>query len=114
MLVGALLFAQAAVVLAACGLPVRDPARAIAQGEQTTAGERCHDQDENVNLCVAHCLAGDQSSDKPVSPLPAAALGPVLRIESALVVAVPEPVLRRLPHPPAAAPPRILFLSLLI
>jgi hypothetical protein len=113
-LIGALLFAQAAVALAACESLSRAPARAIAQGDQPPVKERCHEQGENVNLCVAHCLAGDQSFDKPASPLAAAAPAPVLRLELAPALNRPETAQRRLPHPPAAAPPRILFVSLLI
>jgi hypothetical protein len=113
-LIGALLFAQAALALAACEWTARTPARAIAQGELAADDARCHEQGANVNLCVAHCLAGDQSSDKPVSPLPPAAPQPVLRVESAAAMDLPQATQRRLPHPPAAAPPRILFVSFLI
>jgi hypothetical protein len=112
-LVAVLLFAQAAVALAACESAWRAPAQAIAQGEQPAGDTRCHEEEANVNLCVAHCLAGDQSTDKPSSPLPAAAPQPVLRIEPHAAVDSAPIAPRRLLHPHAAAPPRILFASLL-
>lgn len=112
-LLGALLFAQAALAVAACDWLRVAPAMALA----TKASEpTCHEEPErNANLCLAHCLSFDQKTpDTPQLQLPAISAAP------ALVVAMPEEralgiVDRRyrLPHP-AAPPPRILFQTFLI
>lgn len=111
--VAVLLFAQGAAASAACESLARTPAQAIAQSDLAAGEPRCHEPEQNANLCVAHCLAGDQSSDGPASPLPAVDSAPVLRVASGAASAAPVPADRRLPRPPAAAPPRILFVSLL-
>lgn len=107
--IAGVLFAQGAIVLAACEMPRRAPAQALAEADQ-----HCHDAKGEANLCLAHCLADDQTSDKPPSQPPAFAPVLVLRVQLTAFLRAPDAVQRRLPHPPAAAPPRILFLSLLI
>ncbi len=111
-LVGALLFAQAAVALAACDWLQRAPAHAIAQAEQPAAEARCHEQERNVNLCVAHCLGEDQSLDKPSVSIPAFAAAPVLLLS--LIALAPLHAARDAEFVPPAAgpPPRILFQTL--
>lgn len=112
-----MLFAQVAIALAACESFLRTPALAVASAE-SHAEKPCHQEggaSGNANLCLAHCLAGDQSIDKPgvsVPPLATAfvlALRPIDRL-------LPETVVRRrlAVHPAAGPPPRILFRSLLI
>ncbi len=108
---GVLLCVQGAFAFGACGLPVREPARAIADMNPPP----CHEPEATAGgLCVLHCLSDQQSLDKP--GLQPAAIGEA----SLLVVALPRPetgpsaqVLRRsvAPHAP---PPRILFQSFLI
>lgn len=107
--IAAVLFAQGAIVLAACEMPRRAPAQALAAAES-----QCHEVKGEANLCLAHCLADDQTSDKPASQTPALAPMLVLRVQLTEFLRAPDAVQRRLPHPPAAAPPRILFRSLLI
>jgi hypothetical protein len=107
-LLGAMLFAQAALALSACEWPKRSPANAFADAPT------CHEEPaRNSNLCLSHCLSEDQSLDLPqvkVHALPASVvlvLEPRLQLAPAVQtawheVAVPRP------------PPRILFQSLLI
>ena len=109
LLVAATLFAQAAFAFAACNSVERGAVQAIAQSAQP-----CHEPEMNVNLCVGHCLASDQSLDKPalsVPELPTVAISvlayaPTLR--SALYAG------RETAKPVAGPPPRILFHSFLI
>lgn len=113
-LLGTLLFAQAALAIAACDWLRVAPAMALmANADEPT----CHEQPaHNPNLCLAHCLSFDQSKDKPqpqfqVLALPAAPM---------VVLATPFPRSRsviesRFWMPRAAVPPpRILFQSFLI
>jgi hypothetical protein len=108
-LVGALLFSQAAVALAACDWLRRAPAHAIAQAEQPAAEARCHEQERNVNLCVAHCLGEDQSLDKPAASIPAFDAAPVLILS--VIAPAPHFAARAAEFVPPAAgpPPRIRF-----
>lgn len=107
-----LLFAQAAIARAACDMPVRTPALAIAQEPAMP----CHEEPAAPrNVCLAHCLSTDQSADTPQVVVPvwlgvAPLFVPVASAASAHSVAV----LRRVPVPSAAPPPRILFQSFLI
>jgi hypothetical protein len=111
-LLGALLFAQAALALAACDWLRAAPAAALlSKASEPT----CHDEPaRNANLCLAHCLSFDQSSDRPQPQVVAMSAVP------ALVVAMPgvqalRVVDRRYRRAlPAAPPPRILFQSFLI
>jgi len=112
MILGALLFAQAALAVAACDWARVAPAMALAaNADQPT----CHEEPaRNANLCLAHCLSFDQSPDTPQLQ--------VLAIPASPVLVVPMPNAQsiraldsrfRLPYP-AAPPPRILFQSFLI
>jgi len=106
----AMLFAQAAIAAAACDMPVRAPAQAIAQ----MSALPCHEEPaQNANQCLAHCLSADQNSDAPQFPVPAlhaapALVVPVLDIPEARAVILCD----ALPHP--APPLRILFQTFLI
>jgi hypothetical protein len=112
LVIGALLFAQAALAVAACDWPRASPAQAFAANPDKPT---CHEEPApNANACLAHCLSGDQKSDVPTVPLP------VLHSSLVLVISMPatrsaEPEYSRhaLSRPPAP-PPRILFQSFLI
>ena len=109
-LVAMLLFAQGVLAFAGCDMPERAPAAAIA-----VSGLPCHEPAGETNLCLVHCLAADQSLDKPdVTVHPLVAL-PVLAIRGAADFEYASFAPRRLGVPPAAAPPvRILFRTLRI
>jgi hypothetical protein len=104
----AMLYAQAAFAMTPCEADEHSAARAIAESAQT-----CHEPEQNPNLCVSQCLAGDQNQYTPEIPLLAPPPVPVL---IAAVAAPPRlselsfatPL--RATHPP----PRILFQSFLI
>lgn len=110
----ATLFAQAAIVFAACESAGRTPARAIALAENELGGGDCHDQEINANLCLVHCLSTDQSADTPQVVVP-----PWVDAAPITVVGIDRWVGRALnlqfvlPRP-SAPPPRILFQSFLI
>ncbi len=112
LLVGALLFAQAALAVAACDLLRVAPAQAIA----AKAGEpSCHEEPAmNANLCLAHCLGNDQSADKPQVAIPEWSRAYLLVIEVAGSAPLPQAIQRHVPPYPGAPPPRILFQSFLI
>jgi hypothetical protein len=111
----ALLFTQAALVLAACESAWRAPALAIALADSVGHGGNCHEQEINVNLCLAHCLSEDQSLDKPLLKVPAPSVAPVFFMPVVLVPQQQARTPQRLAVPHAAGPPlRILFQSLLI
>ena len=63
----------------------------------------------SANLCVAHCTAGDQSSDTPQVSIFAAPLLPVLSVALPLISAASVPA-RALEIPHQAAPPPIPIL----
>jgi hypothetical protein len=90
-------------------MPERSAALAIA-----ASGLPCHEPTGETTLCVAHCLAEDQSLDKPVFFVPLLGAAPVLSWR--IVPQAPSPGIARarLVPPHAAAPPRILFQTLLI
>ena len=111
----AMLFAQAALVLAACnldGAPTRGMALAMTAAVETAAA--CHEQAPATDtLCVAHCNASDQTLDQYQAKLPVVPvhLLPPAQFRTLARVAVILPPVRI----PAASPPaRILFQSLLI
>ena len=109
---GAMLFAQAALAVAACDWLRVAPAQAI----MAKAGEpSCHEQPaQSTNLCLAHCLGADQSTDTPQVAIPVWSQSSLLVIVDIELVPVPKVVLRyTLPHP-GAPPPRILYHSFLI
>ncbi len=106
----ALLFAQALIAFADCQMPVRSPAIAIAAD-----GQPCHESGGETNLCVAHCLAADQSLDKHAVSVPQPAAAPVLFLHALSAEQYVQSVaLRHLAPPGAAPPPRILFRTLRI
>lgn len=111
----AMLFAQAALVLAACnldGTPSRGMALAMTAPIDYEA--QCHEQAPASDpLCAAHCNASDQTLDQYQAKLPVL---PV-HLLPAVQVRFNPPATVRLPpkYVPAASPPaRILFQSLLI
>ena len=111
-LLGALLFAQAALAVAACDWLRVAPAQAI----MAKAGEpSCHEEPaQNTNLCLSHCLGNDQSAYTPQVAIPAwsqAAFLVIVALESApLAQGSQRYTLTR----PGAPPPRILYHSFLI
>jgi hypothetical protein len=111
----AILFTQAALVFAACESARPTPALVIAFAEARIEGTSCHEQEMNVNLCLAHCLGEDQSLDKPLVKVPALSVAPLFFMPAVLVSPHEAHAPRRLAVPHAAGPPpRILFQSLLI
>jgi len=109
-LAATLLFAQALVAFADCQMPTRSPAAAIASDNPP-----CHESSGETNRCVAHCLAADQSVDKPQGGAPERAPAPVLVLLVASDVPYVDAVaFRRFVPPAAAPPPRILFRPLRI
>jgi hypothetical protein len=108
--VAALLFAQALVAYADCQMPARSPAAAIAADDHP-----CHQTRSETNLCLAHCLAADQSLDKPQTSMPQPATASVLVLQPVSDTQyVHAAALRRFGPPTAAPPPRILFRTLRI
>ena len=106
----ALLFAQALVAYADCQMPARSAAAAIA-----SINPPCHDSGGETNLCVAHCLAADQSLDKPQVSVPERVAVSVLVLQPVSDVQYASaPTLWRFVPPAAAPPPRILFRTLRI
>lgn len=111
----AMLFTQAALVLAACnldGAPSRGMALAMTAAVEPEAP--CHEQTPATDtLCVAHCSASDQTLDQYQAKVPVL---PVHLLPTVQVRFNPLPAVS-LPskYAPAASPPaRILFQSLLI
>jgi hypothetical protein len=111
----AMLFTQAALVLAACGLdggmPSRGHAMASAVGQPA---ETCHEEaPANHALCGAHCLASEQTLDKYQAKVPVlpAHLLPTVQVRIILHPTVSLPLER---VAPASPPAHILFQSLLI
>lgn len=106
----ALLFTQALVAFADCQMPQRSPAAAIA-----AENPPCHESTGETNVCIAHCLAADQSLDKPQVSTPSPAAAPVLVLQSASeTLNAHTPAFRHFALPAAAPPPRILFRTLRI
>jgi hypothetical protein len=105
----ALLFTQALFAFADCRMPTRSPATAIASRPAP-----CHESSGAKNICIAHCLAADQSLDKPQL----SALAPGLAAVLVLHEAMPVPQSKSRPETRVAAaigpPPRIRFRSLLL
>ena len=101
-------FAQAALAGAACTMPERSPARAIA-GTESAPCHQSDPQERNANLCLADCLSTDQSTDTPQLPAIAPNPAPVLLI-AVVEIVVPRFALRGRWLAAAADPPlRILF-----
>jgi hypothetical protein len=106
-LVAVLAFAQGALAFAGCEMPQRAPAAALAE-------QPCHEPAIEPNLCLAHCLAEDQSLDKPAMGVPAMPQAPVLAIPATFVSWALPLRLSRQSALPGGPPPRILFQSFLI
>lgn len=109
----AMLFAQAALALAACTLERDARARGMAQAASAGETPPCHEAQAADPLCSAHCQASEPLLDKHTlkPPLPPVAPAPafVPPVSRPLAVFVPA---RQVP---AASPPaRILYQSLLI
>ena len=114
LVLGAILFAQAALALAACDWGQRAPAQAIAAMDAMPC---CQDGEArpdalagNANLCLAHCTSDAQSVDTSILAFPALSTLAVLTVSLA-----PESgcfALRRPPsigHALAGPPLTILF-----
>jgi len=112
LMLGLLLFAQAALAFAGCDRLVAAPALAISAGASQPP---CHEEPIGyANLCLAHCLSADQSADTPQVVVHALSGTALLNIVVAEGRSYPAAALRfKLPRP-AAPPPRILFQSLQI
>lgn len=109
----AMLFAQAAVALAACAAsPAQSHARMIAT--QDGASASCHEVVKNPNLCLAHCQSTDQTLDKHQVKVPDVVFRAVRVVSAPQPPSRPNVAATRLPAPAAGPPPRILFQSLLI
>jgi len=112
----AMLFAQAALVLAACTLESGMPSRSMALAMTAVAepASQCHEEAPvNDTLCVAHCQASEQTLDKYQAKVPVL---PVHLLPAIQARVAPHPTISLPPaRVPAASPPaRILFQSLLI
>lgn len=112
LLLSVLLFAQAAIAMAGCDWLRAAPALAIAQSANQAP---CHEAPAiNANVCLAHCLSADQSTDTPQVVVPArvdCAPITIAAIDRRVVSVVDLQFM--LPRP-SAPPPRILFQSFLI
>ena len=108
----AMLFAQAALVLAACKLEGGVPPHIAAM---TAAAEApCHEEaPANEAFCAAHCQASDQTVDKYQAKVPVLPIHLLPAVQVRIILH--PPVSLPLERVPAASPPaRILFQSLLI
>lgn len=111
-LLGAMLFAQAALAVAACDWLRVAPAQAIAAKPSEPT---CHDEPaQNANLCLTHCLGADQSMDTPKVAISAWSQSSLLVIGAVARAPAPKAALRFTLPPPGAPPPRILYHSFLI
>src|SRR5688572_17827874 len=111
-LLGLMLFAQAALAVAACDWLRVAPAQAITA---KAAEPSCHvEPARNVNLCLAHCLGADQSADTPQITVPEWSQPVSLMVVVFDVVPSRQAVLRHTLPRPGAPPPRILFQTFLI
>ncbi|SRR5258706_16073486 len=107
---GVLLCVQGAFAFGSCGMPIREPARVIADMNLPA----CHEPEVKVEgLCVLHCLSDQQSLDKPDLKPAAVADAPMLLVAERRPPISTELVVWKSPalHAP---PARILFRSLLI
>ena len=111
-MLGVLFYAQAGVVLAACGMDRGELGQAMSA--QPAAGHECCDEEESpppANLCVAHCTADLQAFGWAALPLPAAAPSAPIFLQPSFAAA--PPALRH-PAPPPRVPPRIFLHSFLV
>lgn len=108
----AMLFTQAALAAAAC--EAGQAVLAIAHSEDRAAGG-CHEPEDSPNLCLTHCLGGDQSLDKPLVKIPALVAAPLCSRAPVFQRHDATCAPGRMAVPRAAGPPpRLLFQSLLI
>jgi len=112
LLVGAMLFAQAALAAAGCDWLNRNPAQLIGEG---SAEPSCHEEPaRNANLCLAHCLGTDQSADTPQQVVPVWIDVPAFRLTLVERPVVRQAAMRHAPTRTHAPPVRILFHIFLI
>ena len=111
-LLGAMLFAQAALAVAACDWLRVAPAQAI----MAKAGEpSCHEVPaQNTNLCLSHCLGSDQSADTPQVAVPVWKQASFLVMAAFESASLPQGSRHYALTRPGAPPPRILYHSFLI
>ena len=111
LLLAATLFAQAALAVAACDWSRVAPARAFSANAVEPS---CHEEPaRNANLCLAHCLGADQSTDTPQIAVPALQSAPALVVPSLDIPGARAAMLRHA-LPNVAPPPRILYHQFLI
>ena len=112
LMLGLLLFAQAALSLAGCDWLRAAPALAISA---SSSQPPCHEEPVgNANLCLAHCLSADQSADTPQVAVPARVESPAIMVAAIYRWTGRAENLRFVLPRPSAPPPRILFQSFLI
>ena len=110
--VGVLLFAQAALAIAACDWSRVAPARAFAANAVEPS---CHEEPaRNANLCLAHCLGADQSTDTPQVAVPALQSAPALVVPGLDIPSARAAMLRHALPNVAPPPARILYHQFLI
>ena len=109
LILGVLLFAQAAFAAAVCELTQGNPVQAIAQSERP-----CHQPETNANLCVSHCLAPDQSLDQPAPFVLSIPVGGILVLTPTSFPAVLSRSGRETVKADTGPPFRILFHRFLI
>lgn len=108
----ALLFAQAALAVAACDWLRVAPALAITANADEPS---CHEAPtRNPNLCLAHCLGNDQSADTPQVIVPEWNKAVLVAVVDAERAPAREALLIYTLPRPGAPPPRILFQTFLI
>jgi len=112
LLLGVLLFAQAALALADCDWLRAAPALAISA---SSSQPPCHEEPAvNANLCLAHCLSADQSAGTPQVVVPAWVDCPPIMVTVLDRWNGRAGDLRFVLPRPSAPPPRILFQVFLI
>ena len=107
----AMLFAQAALALAACdGVRIQSHASMVAVQDSVP----CHEPDTNAGLCLAHCQHADQTLDKHQVKVPPVVLVQIVVAGGLQASTRPGSAAMRSPARAAGPPLRILFQSLLI
>jgi hypothetical protein len=110
--IAALLFTQMAVAAYACPLSVHENAPAMMEGDMHAAMPDCHKQDDkNLNLCLQHCQAGNQTvQTTPQVSVPAMATMPLAVVEPVqLYASLGVTVISALPERATSPPPLIRF-----
>lgn len=112
LMLGSLLFVQAALALAGCDWLRAAPALAISA---SSSQPPCHEAPAvNANLCLAHCLSADQSAATPQVVFPVWIDSPPILVTEVYGWTGRAEDLRFVLPRPSAPPPRILFQSFLI